>query len=227
MLTIALHAQDFLISALAMASTAGANAHFKSPQQSWASPDGWVRLRRPTAVRPTQSYVGFNTLVSPGWRLIWSAQDATPGCLVIRLALKVRPRWPEKTATEVFQVGVSRDPATIRSCLTYGLDGGSGGRQPDRVINGVRYAVWSNGDGGMSQHVNATDLRTVVSGACYAVERFSTSETASNGDPSVTLPQDQGSSELDATLASLRIGGASRTGTPEPEVRSRPATAAR
>jgi len=38
-----------------------------------------------------------------------------------------------------------------------------------------------------------------------AVERFTVSESASDGDPSVTLPEARGAAELDATLASLRI----------------------
>ena len=206
MLTNLHRARAFWISALAICCTAGAPALLTRSQQPWASSDGRIHLLRPAAALPTTSDAAFNTLEAPGWRLDWSAQGATPGRLIIRLALKVRPAPPERTATEVFQVGVSRDPATVRSCLTYGLDSGSGRRQPDRLINGIRYAVWSNGDAGMSQQINAIDLRTVVSGACYAVERFSTSETASAGDQSMTLSESRGALQLDATLASLRIG---------------------
>ena len=116
--------------------------------------------------------------------------------VVICLMLKVMPQAPATTATGVFQVGVSRDPAAVRSCLRRRLAGESGGRKPDRVINGVRCVEWSNGDAGMSQAI----------GACYAVERFTVSESASGGDPSVTLPEARGAAERDATVASLDAG---------------------
>ena len=183
-----------------------APVRFTAPMQPWTSPGGRVRLLRPAVAQPTTLAAPLGSLMTPGWRLIWAGEKTTPGHVVVRLALKVRPPAPEKTATEVFLVGVSRDPGTVRSCLNYGLDGGSGRRQPDRVINGLRYAVWTNGDAGMSQRIAATDLRTMAAGACYAVVRFSYAESASDGDPSVTLPRARGASDLDATLASLRIG---------------------
>ena len=197
---------------------ATAPVRFTAPMQPWTSRDGNIRLLRPAVAQPTTSAAPLGALMTPGWRLIWAGEKATPGHVVVRLALKVTPPPPEKTATEVLQVGVSRDPGTVRSCLTYGLDGGSGRRQPDRVINGLRYAVWTNGDAGMSQRIAATDLRTIAAGACYAVVRFSYAESASDGDPSVTLPRARGASDLDATLASLRIGYAGPSGGPYPPV---------
>ena len=73
----------------------------------------------------------------------------------------------------------------------------------------VSAAAWSNGDAGMSQQVSAIDLRTVVNGACYAVERFSYAEAAGNRDPSATLPQAEGAALLDHALASLQLGALS------------------
>ena len=58
----------------------------------------------------------------------------------------------------------------------------------------------------MSQQIRATDLRTVASGACYAVERFAYGDTASPPSPAVTLTQARGAAELDAALLSLQIG---------------------
>lgn len=205
-----------------------APVHFTAPTQPWTSPDGLVRLLRPAVAQPTTLAAPLGSLMTAGWRLIWAGENATPGHVVVRLALKVRPPAPEKTATEVFQVGVSRDPGTVRSCLTYGPDGGSGRRQPDRVINGLRYAAWTNGDAGMSQRIAATELRTVVAGTCYAVVRFSYAESASDGDPSVTLLQARGASDLDATLDSLRIGhGGPRGPIRPPAVRLPPGAVAR
>lgn len=195
----------FPLAALALLSVAAAPARFTAPMQPWTSGDGRVSLLRPATAQPTTSSEPVSTLMFPGWRLVWGDGHSTPGRIIIRLLLKVVPDASAKTATEVFQVGVSRDPAVVKSCLRYGLDGGSGGRKPDRVINGVRYVVWSNGDAGMSQGIGGTDLRAVVSGACYAVARFTVSESASDGDPSVILPEARGAAELDATLASLRI----------------------
>ncbi len=193
------------LAALALLSVAAAPAHFTAPMQPWTSPDGRVSLLRPAIAQPTTSGEPLSTLMSPGWRLIWGGAHPTPGRMIVRLTLKVAPEAPAKTATEVFQVGASRDPAVVKSCLRYGLDSGSGERKPARVINGVRYSVWSNGDAGMSQSIGGTDLRAVVAGACYAVERFTVSESASGGDPSVTLSEARGAAELDATLASLQI----------------------
>ncbi len=195
-----------------------APVRFTAPMQPWTSPDGRVRLLRPALAQATASAAPLGTLMTASWRLIWAGEKTTPGHVVVRLVLKVTPPPSEKTATEVFQVGVSRDPGTVRSCLTYGLHGGSGRRQPDRVINGLRYAVWTNGDAGMSQRIAATDLRTVVAGACYAAERFSYAESASDGDPSVALPEARGAAELDATLASLSVGHAGPSGRPSPPV---------
>ncbi len=200
-----------LLVPLALLGVAAAPARFTAPMQPWTSSDGQVSLLQPAAAQFTTSGESLSTLMSPGWRLIWGGDHPTSGRMIVRLTLKVVPHklTPGSnagTATEVFQVGVSRDPAVVRSCLRHGLDGGSGGRKPDRVINGVRYVAWDNGDAGMSSGIGGTDLRAVVDGACYAVERFGVSESASDGDPSVKLAQARGAAELDATLASLRIG---------------------
>ena len=179
---------------------------FTAPFQPWASPDGRVHLLRPAIAPPTTSDRPLGAMMSSGWRMIWDGSATTPGRMVVRLTLKVAPQPPEKTAREVLQVGISRSAKDVRSCLAYGLQGGSARRMPDRLINGRRYVVWTNGDAGMSQQVSATDLRAVVDGACYAVDRFSYAESASDGDPSVTLRQAQAAAALDRSLASLQLG---------------------
>ncbi len=179
---------------------------FTAPLQPFASADGRVHLLRPAVARISSSDRPVGALTSGGWRLVWDGASATPGRLVVRLALPVAPAAPQTRATEFLQVGMSRDREAVRSCLTFGFKGGSNKPRPDRVINGQRFKVWTGGDAGMSQRVDATDLRTVADGACYAVERFSYGDTASERDPSITLPQAQGAAMLDQALASLQLG---------------------
>ncbi len=180
-----------------------------APAQPWSSPDGTVRLLRPVAALPTRSGTPLGALMSPGWRLSWDGTAPGPGQVIVRLVLAVQPDAPRTSAREVLQVGVSHDAAVRRGCATAGLGGGSARRQPDRVINGRRFTVWSNGDAGMSQSIAATDLRTVIGDACYAVERFAYADSASDRDPAITLSQADGAARLDAALASLRLGPAS------------------
>jgi hypothetical protein len=144
--------------------------------------------------------------MSSGWRLVWDGAAATPGQVIVRLSLRVAAAAPETKSSEYLQIGVGRSRAAVRTCVAYGLHGGSGKRLADRIINGRRFAVWENGDAGMSQQISGLDLRTVVGGACYAVERFRYSDSASDPDPSVTLSQARASADLDAALASLQIG---------------------
>lgn len=181
-------------------------ARFTAPLQPWTSPDGRVRLLRPSAATPSRSDAPLGALASPGWRLLWNGASPTPGRLVVRLTLPIAPAPPLRTAREGLQVGVSRAPEAVRTCLTYGLEGAPGRRLPDRTINGRRYAAWTHADAGMSQSVTATDLRTVAGGACWAVARFRYGESASERDPSVTLAPARGQAEMNAALASLRLG---------------------
>ena len=189
----------------ATAGAAAPPARFTAPQQPWASPDGQVRLLRPATAQPTFSQGGVGTLTSQGWRLIWDGQPDVAGRMAVRLALPVVPTRGPGQMTEYLQVGFSPSPQARHSCLSFGLKGGSGGRLPDRVINGVRFTVWGNGDAGMSQNIAATDYRAVVGGRCYAVERFSYGVTAADRDPALTLAQARGAAMLDAALASLHL----------------------
>ena len=185
---------------------AGAPLRFTSPLQPFASPDGRVHLLRPATASVSTADTAVGALMSPGWRLAWDGAPASPGRMVVRLSLAVVPPPPQTRASEYLQVGVSRDRAAVRACLTAGLKGPSGGRRPDRVIAGRRFAVWTNGDAGMSQQISATDLRAVADGACYAVERFGYGDTASARDATVTLTQARGAAMLDQALASLQLG---------------------
>ena len=201
-----------LLLAVALAAASSAIAappfvgRFASPQQPWSSADGQVRLLRPLIAQPSNSQEPLGSLMASGWRLNWAGKTDVPGKVAIRLALPVVPASGTGQVTEVLQVGWSTSPAARRNCLSFGLDGGSRKGLPVRVINGVRFAAILNEDAGMSQSIDATDLRSVVRGRCYAVERFHYGVAAADRDPQVTLTQVQGAAMLDAALASLHIG---------------------
>lgn len=181
-------------------------ARFANPLQPWSSPDGQVRLLRPLIAQPSTSQAPLGSLMAKGWRLVWDGKNDGAGRMAIRLALPVVPSSGTGQRTEVLQVGWSASPAARRTCLSFGLNGGSTKRLPDRTINGIRFAVRANGDAGMSQSIDATDLRAAVRGRCYAVERFGYGVAAADRDPAVTLSQAQGAAMLDAALASLHLG---------------------
>jgi len=176
----------------------------------WRSPDRAVALDRPVAAALTQSGAPLGSMMSPGWRLVWDGAKPVPGRMVVRLTLPVQTDDGLGQRSEVLQIGASRDPQALRDCLVGGLRGGSGKPLPSRVINGVRYAAWSNGDAGMSQQIAATDLRALVAGTCYAIERFSYTVTAVDRDQRVRLSQAAGVRMMDAALASVKIGPAWR-----------------
>jgi hypothetical protein len=199
---------------------------FANPMQPYASADGEVHLLRPILAAPTRDRAPLGSLMSPGWRLIWDGSTVGTGEMVVRLVLKVRPAAGQPgTASEVLQIGRSRDPRVVRTCLTFGLRSGAGRRLPDRTINGRRYAAWENNDAGMSQSIAALDLRAVVNGACYAIARFRYGETASDGDRLVRLTSAQGAALLDKSLDSLQLGSVPAWQVVRPQTVSVPAGA--
>jgi hypothetical protein len=219
--------QCWLIALLAFTCSAEGSARFTNPFQPWTSVEGTVSLLRPANVRPTDSDAPLGSLMSPGWRLSWGAAP-TPGHLIVRLALPVASeKAADAKVTEVLQVGASSDPASVQQCMTYGMVGESGHREEDRLINGVRYTVWSHSDAGMNQQIKALDLRAVVSDVCYAVERFSYIAVAESYDPSSSSPQAIAAAQLDKALASLQLGRDSAHRLRPPPTVNYPGTVAR
>jgi hypothetical protein len=103
------------------------------------------------------------------------------------------------------QVGFSRSAAVVATCGTAGLKSGSGRRLPNRMLGGHRWTVSANGDAGMSQQVNATNLRTVVDGTCYAVDRVTYAVKAAA--PARNAPtQAVAAAQMDAIVATIKIG---------------------
>lgn len=180
-------------------------ARSETPFATWASADGSVRLRPPSIARRSTSDAPLGALMARGWRLVWDGRPDRPGTVLVRLTIPVVPPSGRGRETELLQVGVGAGPAIVSSCLRFGLDGPNGRRLPDRTINGTRFAAWSNSDGGMSQAIDATDLRAIRHGRCYAVERLSYVEEAADPAPGAALPARQGAARLEAALASLHL----------------------
>ena len=193
------------VAVLGMAGAGLAGATAVHAPRIWHSADGAVTLTRPVAARVTTSSAPLGSLMAPGWRLLWNGSAPTPGRIVVRLTLPVVPATGVGQRTEALQIGTSRAPSALRDCLAGGLGGGSSQRLAPRVINGVRFAVWRSGDAGMSQSIDATDLRAIVGGTCYAVARIGYGVSAADSDPGVRLRQADGAKMLDAALSSLRI----------------------
>ncbi len=143
------------------------------------------------------------SLMAAGWRLMWDGSAAGPGDAVARFTIRARPADGVGTVDEMVQIGVG-GAGSARDCLTRGLHGGDARRLPDRRINGRRWAVWANGDAGMSQQIAATDLRTVWRGRCYAVARLRYAVKATDAPPGLP-PQPHAAAAMDRALASLRL----------------------
>jgi hypothetical protein len=177
-----------------------------SPLETWTSSDGHVRLDHPSSIGPTGTSVVGNYFFGRGWRVFWNGPDpyAKAGRVVVAFGVKALPSRAHASARELLQIGISHNPRVIASCTTAGMQPGQDARLPDQTINGLTFAAYSNSDAAMSQGTTTLDLRAVVGGACYTVDRIT--ETAdSDPDPSVTLKQSQAAAELDAMLATLRI----------------------
>lgn len=172
---------------------------------TFASPDGTLQLSHPFALRPGKDFAG-RSLMAGGWRLMWDGKDVGRGDGLARFALLARPTQGPGDVTEMLQIGMSRDPAVVASCLDHGLDSGSGGKAGTRMINGHRWTERRNADAGMSQSIDATDLRTVSAGACYAVDRVTYRTSAAETPDAATPTQAEAAATMDAILDSIRIG---------------------
>ena len=79
-------------------------------------------------------------------------------------------------------------------------------RLPNSVLNGHRWTVWRGGDAGMNQQSVATNWRTVVNGACYAIDRVTYRVRAAGPLPRTAPSQAAAAARMDAILASVRVG---------------------
>lgn len=215
------------LAAVAVLAIAAAPARYAAPLQPWRNADRTVALLRPLLAPPRTDAPALGALMTPGWRLVWDGiPSAGNGQVVIRLQLPAAPVPPETSATEILQVGTSQDPDIVPRCLHDGITAKNVQRLPDRTFAGTRFLAWHNADAGMSQAITATDLRAIVGGTCYAVERFRTATTAAPAPaPGTAFPP--AAALLDAALASLRVGPAARTLPRPPPLRLPAGTVAR
>jgi hypothetical protein len=194
------------IAALLVLGTTCAGAAAESPLETWTSRDGHVRIEHRDAIAPSGSTVVGNSFFGRGWRVYWDGPDpyGNLGRVVVSFGVKARPSRADASARELLQIGVSHDPRVVASCLYGGLRHGDGVALPDQTINGLTYAAYSNSDRSTSAGTTTLDLRVVIGGACYAVDRITEiAETSSAaGD---ALPQVQAAAELDAMLSTLHI----------------------
>ena len=161
-----------------------------------------LTIDRPPGATVSRSLTG-RSLMASGWRLMWDGKNAGPGDDVVRFTIRSRPADGVGVVDEMVQVGVG-GAGSARDCLTRGLRGGSGRALPDRIIGGRRWSVWSNSDAGMSQQVQAIDLRAVHRGRCYAVARITYAVKAME-TPRGLPPQNRGAAAMDRALAGLRL----------------------
>lgn len=166
---------------------------------------GLVHLTYPATLRPTTDFSG-KSLMTAGWRLSWDGAPVGPGTGIVRFAQDARPARGEGMVTELVQLGMSRDPGVVAHCGTTGALGPSGERLPNRMLGGHRWTAYRNGDAGMSQQITATDMRTVVDGACYAIDRVTYAVTAAEPLPRSAPGQAATAARMDAILASIRVG---------------------
>ncbi|MES3153749.1 hypothetical protein [Sphingomonas faeni] len=174
--------------------------------KSFIGAGGMVRLSHPSSVSPTRTFAG-RALMNSGWRQMWDGTPVGRGVGVVRFWQIARPRDGQGQVTEMLQVGFSRSAAVVATCGTAGMTSGNGRRLPNRMLGGHRWTAYANGDAGMSQSVAAINLRTVVNGTCYTVDRITYAVKAA-APPSRNAPdQATAAATMDAILATIHVGG--------------------
>jgi hypothetical protein len=180
-------------------------ANASAATKSFLGAGGMVRLSYPAALTPTRNFAG-RALMNAGWRQIWDGSPVGRGVGIVRFWQVAKPVDGQGQVTEMVQVGFSRSAAVVATCGTEGLKSASGRRLPDRMLGGHRWTVYSNGDAGMSQQVSATNLRTVVNGACYAIDRVTYAVKAAPPLARIAPTQAIAAARMDAILATIKVG---------------------
>ena len=74
------------------------------------------------------------------------------------------------------------------------------------MLGGHRWTVYASGDAGMSQQVSATNLRSVINGACYAIDRVTYAVKAAPPAGRNAPTQVVAAARMDAILATIKVG---------------------
>jgi len=180
-------------------------ANATAANKSFVGAGGNVRLSYASSLTPTRNFAG-RPLMNRGWRQMWDGAPIGRGVGIVRFWELAKPTDGQGQVTEMIQVGFSRSATVIATCGTAGTRSGSGRRLPDRMLGGHRWTVYANGDAGMSQAIRATNFRTVVHGACYAIDRVTYSAAAAPPPRRNAPPQAVAAARMDAILATIKIG---------------------
>jgi len=168
----------------------------------FVSKDGDIRLQRPVQVEPSSDFSG-RTLLQRGWRVVWDRSEVGDGQGIVRLTLPARAA-DGSAVSEILQIGTSRDPGVVATCLTYGLASGSGMHLPLTTINNREWTTYASGDAGMSQSIKAVNYRLIHDGRCYAMERMSYAVRAAKADDG-TRDDAEAIKIMDKVLSSVEI----------------------
>jgi hypothetical protein len=180
-------------------------ANAAAQTKAFVGAGGMVRLAHPSSVAPTRNFAG-RALMNSGWRQMWDGKPVGRGIGVVRFWQIARPNDGQGQVTEMLQIGFSRSANVVAKCGTDGMASGSGRRLPDRMLGGHRWTVYTNGDAGMSQQVSATNLRSVINGACYAIDRVTYAVKAAPPPARNAPAQTAAAARMDAILATIKVG---------------------
>ena len=180
-------------------------ANATAQSKSFVGAGGMLRLSHTSALTPTRNFAG-RALMTAGWRTMWDGKPVGRGVGIVRFWQDAKPRDGEGRVTEMVQVGFSRSAAVVARCGSDGVKSGNARRLPDRMLGGHRWTVYTNGDAGMSQQVTATNLRSVIGGACYAIDRITYGVKAGSPPARNAPTQAVAAARMDAVLATIKVG---------------------
>lgn len=172
---------------------------------SFVGAGGQVRLSHPSSLTPTRNFAG-RALMTSGWRTMWDGHPPGRGVGIVRFWQVARPRYGQGQVTEMVQVGFSRTAAVVAHCGTDGMRSTKSRRLPDRMLGGHRWTVHANGDARMGQQVRETSLRSVINGACYAIDRVTYAAKAGPPPARNAPTQAVAAARMDAVLQSIKVG---------------------
>ncbi|WP_293776448.1 hypothetical protein [uncultured Oxalicibacterium sp.] len=175
---------------------------FRQDTTVFLSKDGDVRLQQPPGAQRSMEFQG-RALMQSGWRMIWDGKAVGEGQGIVRLTLPARAA-DGSALSEVLQLGASRDPDVVASCLSHGLQSGNGMRLSPVTINNHVWTSYSGSDAGMSQSIKANNYRLVFEQTCYAMDRISYAVRAAKAAEDA-LTEAEAARLMDAALASVEI----------------------
>jgi len=180
-------------------------ANATAANKSFVGAGGNVRLSHASSLTPTRNFAG-RPLMNRGWRQMWDGAPIGRGVGIVRFWELAKPTDGQGQVTELLQVGFSRSAAVVATCGTAGMVSGNVRRLPNRMLGGHRWTVYASGDAGMSQQVSATNLRSVINGACYAIDRVTYAVKAAPPAGRNAPTQAVAAARMDAILATIKVG---------------------